>query len=191
MSPEQQEFEKLYGRIRDGSEDAARQLLERCGPHLLAVIRQKLSVHLRSVFDSLDFLQDVWASFFAGELEHSFRDPNALITFLVRMARNKVADEVRRRLGGGKADLSREHSLDGSARFEAAGLTDGLPPPGEQAAASEQWDRLVEGRPFHHVRILEMLRQGYKHTEIAAELGLNEKTVRRLIHKIAASRCRP
>jgi RNA polymerase sigma factor (sigma-70 family) len=190
MSRDQQEFEALLERVRDGSEDAARQLLERYGRHLLAVIRQKLSVHLRSVFDSLDFLQDVWASFFAGELDHSFRDPNALITFLVRMARNKVADEVRKRLGGGKSDITREHSLDGSARFEAAGLTDATPPPGELAAAREQWDRLVAGRPFHHVRILEMRRQGYKHAEIAAALGLNERTVRRLIHKID-SRCRP
>ena len=58
--------------------------------------------------------------------------------------------------------------------------------------ASEEWDRLVQGRPFHHVRILEMLRQGYTHAEIAAELGFNEKTVQRLIQKIkTASRCRP
>jgi RNA polymerase sigma-70 factor (ECF subfamily) len=190
MSREQQEFEELLCRIRDGSEDAARQLLDRYGSHILLVIRQKLNVHLRPVFDSLDFLQEVWSSFFTGEMDQKFRDPNALITFLVRMARNKVVEEVRRRLGGGKSDLMREHSLDGSARFEAAGLTADVPTPGEQAVANEEWERLVKGRPFHHVRILELLRQGYTHGEIAADLGVNERTVRRLINKIA-SRCRP
>jgi RNA polymerase sigma-70 factor (ECF subfamily) len=215
MSREQQEFEELLGRIREAaegstapsrgpgadtgalmgrirkrSEGSARWLLERIGPHLRTVIRQKLPENLRSVFDTIDFLQDVWASFFAGELDQSFHDPNALITYLVRMARNKVADEVRRRLSGGKSDLSREHSLDGSAQFEAAGLADDTPPPGELAASSEEWDRLVRGRPWHHVRILEMLRQGHTHAEIAAKLGFNEKTVRRLIQKIA-SRGRP
>src|SRR5438067_13159333 len=102
MSLEQQEFEQLLAAIREGSEDAARRLLDRYGRHILTVIRQKLDIHLRSVFDSLDFLQDVWASFFADEVKHSFRDPTALIKFLVNMARNKVTTEVRKRVQGEK-----------------------------------------------------------------------------------------
>ncbi len=188
MSREQQEFEELLRRVREGADGAVRQLLERYGHHLRAVIRQKLGVRLRSVFDSLDFLQDVWSSFFSGELDHSFRDPHALLNFLVRMARNKVV-EVTRRRNGRKTGTNREQSLDGSARLEAAGLTDDTPPPTELAVASEQWDRLVQGRPFHHVRMLEMRRQGYTNAEIAAALGVNERTVRRLLEKLTP-RCR-
>jgi RNA polymerase sigma-70 factor (ECF subfamily) len=190
MSREQQEFKELLERIRGGSEDAVRELLDRYGRHILTVIRQKLNYNLRTVFDSLDFLQDVWASFFTGEMEHTFHDPSALMKFLVRMARNKVAEEARRRLTGEKLNFSREHSLDGSARVEAAGLTGNVPAPGDVAVAKEEWERLVEGRPLHHVRILQMLSQGYSHQEIANELGLGQKTVYRLIQKLT-SRCRP
>jgi RNA polymerase sigma-70 factor (ECF subfamily) len=190
MALEQQEFERLLADIREGSEDAVRRLLDRYGRHILTVIRQKLDVSMRSVFDSLDFFQDVWASFFAGDRERAFRDPNALIKFLVSVARNKVTDEMRRRLQGGKYNVSREHSLDGSARVEAAALADELPAPGEQAMAREEWERLLEGRPLYQRQILELLRQGYTHEEIAAELKVNERTVRRLIQRIA-TRCRP
>jgi RNA polymerase sigma-70 factor (ECF subfamily) len=190
MSREQQEFKELFERIRGGSEAAVRELLDRYGRHILTVIRQKLSYNLRSVFDSLDFLQDVWASFFTGELEHTFHDPSALMKFLVRMATNKVAEEARRRLAGEKYNLSREHSLDGSATVEAAGLKAKVPAPWDAVVAKEEWERLVEGRPVHHVRILQMLSQGYSQREIAAKLGLGQKTVYRLIRKLT-SRCRP
>ena len=117
MSREQQEFKELFERIRGGSEEAVRELLDRYGRHILTVIRQRLNYNLRSVYNSSDFLQEVWASFFTGktaELQHIFHDSNALRNYLQRMAQNKVAEEARRRLGGAKLNFSREHSLDGS-----------------------------------------------------------------------------
>jgi RNA polymerase sigma-70 factor (ECF subfamily) len=193
MSREHEEFKELLERVRGGSEDAVRELLDRYGRHILTVIRQKLSYNLRSVYNSSDFLQDVWASFFRGKaaaVQRTFNDPGALMRFLERMAHNKVAEEARRRLGGKKYGLDRERSLDGSARVEAAGLTDNEPAPGDNVVAQDEWERLLEGRPVHHVRILEMLRQSYTHRQIAAELKLSEKTVTRLIQKLL-SRCRP
>jgi RNA polymerase sigma factor (sigma-70 family) len=190
MSREQPDFKRLLERIRGGSEEAVREFLDRYGRHILTVIRQKLNYNLRSVFDSLDFLQDVWASFFTGEMEHTFHDPGALMKFLVRMARNKVAEEARRRLTGEKYNFSRERSLDGSARIEGTGLTGNVPAPGEVAVAKEEWERMVEGRPPHQVRILQMLSQGYSHKEIATELGLGQKAVNRFIQKLVP-RCRP
>jgi RNA polymerase sigma-70 factor (ECF subfamily) len=186
MSGDNQTLSELLDRVREGSDEAVRQLLQRYGPHIRTVIRQKLDIDMRSIFDSLDFLQDVWASFLTGELDHTFHDPNALMKFLVNMARNKVTDEVRRRVRGARHSLARERSLDGSARLEAAGLRAAVPTPGELAVAHEEWERLLEGRPAHHRRILLMLRQGHTHEEIAREMGLNERTVRRLIHKIAS-----
>src|SRR5262245_55448124 len=168
MSQDHDDFRALLERVRQGSEEAVRELLERYGRHLLAVIRQKLDNELRSAFDSLDFLQDVWASFFAGELDHTFHDPRALMQFLVTMARHKVADQWRRRRGTGQAPRARQHSLDGSARYAADGLRAGGPAPGDQVMAREEWDRLLDGRPFHHRRVLQMLALGHTHQEIAA-----------------------
>jgi hypothetical protein len=50
--------------------------------------------------------------------------------------------------------------------------------------ANREWDRLVQHLPLHVVRVLELLRQGFTPAEVAGELGLNERAIRRLIHKI-------
>jgi RNA polymerase sigma-70 factor (ECF subfamily) len=186
MSAEPTEFQLFFERIRAGSPDAVQEFLQHYGRAILTVIRQKLNINLRSVFDSLDFLQDVWASFFSGELDRDFRDPSALMKYLVQMARNKVTDEIRKRLGGGPYNFQCERSLDGSARAEAAALAVSGATPEGQAAAKEEWQRLLEGRPDRQARILRMLVEGHTHDAIAAALGLNEKTVYRLIRSITA-----
>jgi RNA polymerase sigma factor (sigma-70 family) len=184
MAQELQEMLQLLERMRDGSEEAAREFLEKYGRHLLTVIRQKLHYSMRSVFDSLDFLQDVWLSFFRGELKQNFSDPVALTNYLTQMAYHKVADEVRKRLIGEKGNFNRESSLEGSARVAAARLEALASPPDVQVAAKEELARLMEGRPEHHIRILQLLSEGHSAAETATQLGLNRKTVDRLIHQI-------
>ena len=54
---------QLMRSVREGSEDAARMLFDRYAPHIRRVVRRKLHQKLRPQFDSVDFVQDVWASF--------------------------------------------------------------------------------------------------------------------------------
>lgn len=51
-------------RIQAGDEGAARELLQRFEAEVRLVVRRQLPRLLRSRFDSLDFLQSVWGSFF-------------------------------------------------------------------------------------------------------------------------------
>jgi RNA polymerase sigma-70 factor (ECF subfamily) len=181
-----QEFRDLLARIRAGSEEAAQQMLQRYGRHLLYIIRGRMHRKLRSKFDSLDFLQDVWASFFAHPPpQHAFDGPEAFIAFLTRLANNKVAEVTRQRLTGHKFNVNREHSLDGSARIEALRLVDPHAVPVEEVSTDEQWDRLLDTLPVRDQRILRLLRQGHSHLEIARHLGIHEKTVERLVRRIA------
>lgn len=53
------DFFYLIGRVREGSEDAAWQLVERYGGHIRRTVRRALDPRLRSKFDSLDFVQSV------------------------------------------------------------------------------------------------------------------------------------
>jgi RNA polymerase sigma-70 factor (ECF subfamily) len=186
MSAGPNEFKQFFERIRAGSPDAVQEFLHHYGRHILTVIRQKLNISLRTVFDSIDFLQDVWASFFSGELDRDFRDPSALMKYLVQMAHNKITDEVRRRLGKGRFNFQCESSLDGSARVEAAALAVPGATPGDQAAAKEEWERLLNRHSDHHARILRMRSEGHTCDEIAAALGLNKKTVYRHLQRITA-----
>ena len=54
----------FLARIQAGDEDAARELLTRYEAEVRLVVRRQLPRLLRSRFDSLDFLQSVWGSFF-------------------------------------------------------------------------------------------------------------------------------
>jgi RNA polymerase sigma-70 factor (ECF subfamily) len=185
MQQQPEEFTSLMQRIRAGSEGAARLLVEQYGHHILRVVRRMLHKKLRSKFDSADFQQDVWASFFANQPQTTFDHPKALAAFLAKVARNKVLMAHRTRCRFQRHNVNREHSLDGSAAFQAEKVTGREPTPSQLAVAQEKWEQLLEGQPPRHQRILTLVRQGYTQQQIAQELGVDERTVRRVIRKVA------
>jgi hypothetical protein len=60
----EEDFPALMKRVRDGSATAIQELLERYEPSVLKIIRETLPDRLRAQFDSIDFTQDMWKSFF-------------------------------------------------------------------------------------------------------------------------------
>lgn len=186
MAESQDDFTSLMQRVRQGSQDAAREVLERYGPHIVRVIRRRLSRQLRSKFDSTDFVQAVWASFFGIDPQkHTFDSPEALMAFLAAVARNKVIEAYRQRRQYQKYDVSRERSLDSPSTAKLGGPAARQPTPSQAVSAREQWDRLLAELPPQDQRVLELLREGHTHVEVARILNLNEKTVRRVIDRVA------
>jgi RNA polymerase sigma-70 factor (ECF subfamily) len=189
MADQHEEFGLLMGRVRARSDGAARELIDRYGDHILRVIRRRLHRKLRPKYDSIDFMQAVWASFFALPPEkYSFDGPEDLFGFFVDLARNKVVDVVRQRLQSMKYDVNRECPLGGLAVSEEDGLISREPLPQEIAIAREEWERLLQGQPSHYQQILVRWREGRTHEQIAADLGLHEKTVERVIRKLRQER---
>ncbi|HXG11299.1 MAG TPA: sigma-70 family RNA polymerase sigma factor [Gemmataceae bacterium] len=188
MSDGQHDFASLMRRVQEGSPEAAREVCELYGPHIVRVIRRRLSRRLRSEFDSIDFTQAVWASFFALEPERQhFAGPRELMAFLAMVARNKVIEAYRHRVQSQRYGTRREYPLARSAEDDEQTEPPGRQPtPSQFAVAQEQWDRLQAGLPPPYRCILEMLRQGHTHGEIARALGLTEKTVQRVIRLLAA-----
>ena len=179
-------FGDLMRQVCEGSQEAAETLLAEYGPYIRQVVRRKLAGWLRTEFDSLDFVQDVWASFFAQPRSaDAFTKPAALIGFLAGIARHKVVNAYRRRLPDGQHGLRR--SLNGLASAEQE-PTSRDPTPSQVAVEKEQWRRLCLGRSELHRRILELLRQGATHAEIGQELGVNVKTVQRLVRRLEVKR---
>src|SRR5262249_38965554 len=117
-----EEFSTLMKRVREGSHGADRELLERYGPHIRKVIRRKLHRKLRNAFDSSDFEQAVWASFFTTRLrQYTFDRAEALIRFLSRIAENKVIEIYRQRFRCSKYDLNREQRLESTTAEQQPG----------------------------------------------------------------------
>lgn len=171
-------------RIADGDQDAARELLRRYESEVRLVVRRQLPRLLRSRFDSLDFLQSVWGSFFVrvrgGAPE--FEDSRHLVAFLARAAKNKVIDEYRR-AGSRKADMHREEPLwgdgEGPRELTAPGDT-----PSQVAEAHEALGRLRDLLPQERHLLLELKAQGLSSREIGDRLGISERTVQRVLEDL-------
>lgn len=177
---------RLLQAIQSGSEEAAQEFVRKYGDILRRIIRRRMEPRLRSTFDSCDFLQDVFTSFFTKPpAPEAFPSPKALLNYLAVMARHKVGEELRRRLVRPGYNLNREKSLDGSARFEALGQQGPEPTPSEAVMADERWEEMKRRMEAGHQKILELLRQGYTHNAIAEQLGIHPKHVQRLIRHLS------
>ena len=184
MSDSVDTFRSLMQRIGEGSEDAAWELVEQFGDSIRRAVRRSLDARLRSKFDSLDFVQVVWASFFrARDRLARFDGPEQLTAFLVVVARNKVGMEMRRRLATAKYNISRERPLDGRD-LEGAEMSRRQPEPMDVAIARERWNSMLVGKPNHYRQAVELRLQGHTCQEIADTLELDESTVRRCLKKM-------
>jgi RNA polymerase sigma factor (sigma-70 family) len=187
MAQDQADFALLMQRLRAGSQEAARELCHRYGPYILRVVRTKLHKRLRSKYDSSDFAQAVWASFFAHLPEDPTLDqPEALAVFLARLTQHKVIDILRHHFQTQKENINRECSLEDPAISSATNLFARQPTPSQVAEVNEQWEQLLKSQPARYRPILILLREGHTHEEIARKLGLSEKTVQRLVRRLAA-----
>jgi RNA polymerase sigma-70 factor (ECF subfamily) len=173
--------------VRAGSEQAIQELVDTYGGHIRRVVRRRLNKSLRPKFDSLDFVQSMWASFFEHRSEIAeFDSPEALTRYLSRIVSNKVIEQCRRYLQTEKHNVNRERSLHGTEAGEALQPPSPRSTPSEVVQAKEQWQRLLENQPPHYQRMLQLRAEGATFREIAAELGVDEKTVRRVLQRITS-----
>jgi len=175
------DFGELLDRVQEGSAEAALELVQRYGAKLRRAVRRALNARrrLRSVFDSADFEQMVWGSFFRRSEElPQFDDDKQLLAFLTAMADNKVAKAARDRLSRQKHNINRECSLEESME-EARVVRDDQTSTLESLMLREQLVRFLSrlcGRPR---RIVELRLQGRSDAEIAEAMGVTERTIRR------------
>lgn len=177
-------FAALFERVRKGDQDAAWDLVEIYGPHVMRAVRRTLSRDLRAKFDSDDFVQAVWASFFAvAEQISDVQEPGQLVGLLTAMARNKVVDEIRRRVETQKYSVRREEPLWKPDSSEE-GFASREPRPSQVAMARERWNRMMAGQPDHYHVVMRMRLMGKTQRSIAAHLGVSEKTVQRVMDQL-------
>lgn len=183
MRQETREFDELLASARGGCDNAAAELVDTYEPHVRRVVRRLLTREMRSKFDSADFVQAVWATFFrhrAGALRAD--NPEQFVCYLATIARNKLIDETRRRMETQKYNIRRE------ARFEethenalAARRRD---TPSQMAIARERWIQILTDEPESCREIVCMRLAGETHKAIAAKLGISKRTVQRVLKRL-------
>jgi len=178
------EFASLIERVRCGDQDAAWTLIDRYSPHILAVVRRSLNRSLRSKFDSVDFVQAVWASFFRQSPLEKISDPDQFIRFLAGIARHKVLGQYRHHVTVPKRVLGAEIRMADPNRDDPTISRD--PTPSTAAAAREIWKQLVERESPLHQEIIRLRLGGTSYVEIAKTLSINERTARRVVDRLLA-----
>src|SRR5262245_27885379 len=111
MAPASDDFATLFAQAKGGCPDAVGILFTRYAPHVQEIARRRLAKRLRTRFDSVDCTQDVWLSFLRASVERlDFPNERAFLSYLSRMAENKIREEHRRRAAL-KNDFERERPI--------------------------------------------------------------------------------
>ena len=181
-------FADLMRRAMAGDPVAIRDFVALFERELQIMVRNQLPRKLRTQYDSVDFVQAVWKSFFQDlrERPQGFDNAEHLRKFLSAVVRNKVNEQHRRLTRTGKYNVSREQSLY-IRRGDRDVLRDVVshePSPSEEAQGRDRLKQLTAGRSPIEIEVLMLRRQGLTHDEIAARVGINERSVRRTIDAV-------
>jgi RNA polymerase sigma-70 factor (ECF subfamily) len=168
-----------------GDPTAIREFLSRFEEEVRIMVRARLPRKLRSRFDSVDFVQAVWQSFFSDLNQHglNFDSEHHLRKFLEGVVRNKVFEQHRRLTRTAKYDLAREERLyvRRGDRDVPREVISPEPSPSQAAQASDRLEQLTAGCSPLEVDVITLRHQGLTFVEIATQTGVNERTARRII----------
>ncbi len=180
-----EKFHELMSRARAGDPEAVRDFLGRFEREVRVMVRARLPKRLRTRFDSGDFVQAVWQSFFTGPSGSApeFENEEHLRGFLRGVVRNKVGEEHRRQTRTARRDLAREEPLYvARGNHEVAReVPSPDPSPSENVQADDRFEQLMAGFGAREVRVLSLRRQGLTYAEVAERTGMHERSVRRII----------
>jgi RNA polymerase sigma-70 factor (ECF subfamily) len=178
-------FIYLIRRAKAGDPASIQAFVSRYEWEVRVMVRARLPKRLRTRFDSTDFVQVVWQSFFSDlpDKTPDFENERHLRAYLAGVVRNKVGEQFRRLTRTEKCNLAREERLyirRGDRDVPRAVISPD-PSPSKVAQADDRFSQLTAGRAPAEVAVIGLRRQGLTIDQIAAETGFNERTVRRFI----------
>lgn len=176
MSPEIP-FQELMVRVRAGDQEAAGEIVRRYEPAIRRTVRVRLlNSRLRRVLDSMDVCQSVLASFFVRVAlgQYAVETPDDLTRLLVRMARNKVADRVRREQADRRDNRRVEEQGSQVARVAA-----GCDTPSEYVSGKELLEEFRRRLSDEERELADQRALGREWLEIAATLRQTPEALRK------------
>jgi RNA polymerase sigma-70 factor (ECF subfamily) len=172
-------------RWQAGDEQAAAQLYHCYVERLLAVAQRRLSHKLAARLDPEDIVQSVFRSFFgrAQQGKFVFEKSDDIWRLLVKITIHKTLKQV---------DFHSRSKRDAAAEIApAAGPQDVLlahlskePTPAEAAAFVDELEHFLNQLRPEERQIIEKRLQGYDNVEIAAQLQISDRKIRRLMERM-------
>ena len=180
-------FPTFISRIREGDQDAARELVSTFEAVIRREVRLRLGdARLFRVFDSMDISQSVLTSFFhrAGSGQFDLETPEQLVGLLIGMTRNKLAFQVRRQHAGRRDSRKVEPS-----RVDDMDVPSPTPGPSELASDHDLVEAVRGRLGADERRIVDLRADGWEWSEIAGRLGGSAQARRmqlaRAVHRVS------
>jgi DNA-directed RNA polymerase specialized sigma24 family protein len=178
---------ELIRQARMGSQDAFAELRRRLGPFIKHVTGRELTQPLRRLYDSDDFEQTVLMTFFCKAIfQCEFHADGQVLAFLEKLTAYQLFKAGRRHLQSDKRLADRHPDAEGPCA--ASEVVSHEPDPLDAALAGDLLRHLVEILPPVHRHIVLMRWDGHTSAEIAEELGLGERRVRRMLRGVLEQR---
>lgn len=171
--------DEWFARICEGDEEAIAAFVAEYEAEIRAEVRRRFRRRdLRRALDSGDICQSVFKSFFARAAlgRYDIESPEDLAKLLMRMARNKVVDQVRRQQAE-RRDVRRTQSLCPTEHEPM--LRSRAPPPDEAASFAELLVQVRKRLRPAERRIAELRAAGYSWEAVGEQLGEPSEAVRK------------
>lgn len=186
MNSESNNSAEIFASLVRGSRSAPDRLFHRYIHRLSRLARSKLSPRLAQRIDPEDVVMSAYRSFFVAADAGRFTVDEAgqlwalLATITLRKLYRSSAHH-----SAEKRSINREIIPDEKFDLNQQVLS-GQPTPEEAVALGEELQHLLASLSERDRRIVELRLQGYQIQNIAEELAVNEKTVRRSLKQIVA-----
>jgi RNA polymerase sigma factor (sigma-70 family) len=181
-SPEEQALIDLW---RGGDQDAARKIVERYFDRLLVLARRRISQRLASRVDPEDIVQSVFRTFFVRlkEGQFVFQDEDDLCKLLMRITLHKTLRQVAFHKAA-KRDPNLETNQGDHHREQLLSILDKEPSAEASIAFLDQLEHFLGQFEEQTGQILKMRLEGYSNDEIAKELGIYDRKIRRAVERV-------
>lgn len=181
MTTSDTSLDSLLVRLNSGDWSAAEIVFRRFEPYLRMIVRRQISGAMQSKFNSSDIVQSVWADLLQGfrNGRWRFEDVGHLQAFLVKATQNRFLDRVRQQ----RTPLEHERAL--TATDESQIPHNRAPRASQEVRLVELWSEITKTCSEPHRVLLELKRQGKSLSEIAAQTGYHESSIRRILYDLA------
>ncbi len=180
--PEEQVLIDLW---RGGDQNAARQIVERYFDRLLRLAQRRISQRLASRVDPEDILQSVFRTFFVRlkEGQFVFQDEDDLCKLLMRITLHKTLRQVAFHKAA-KRDPTMETNQGQAHQEQLLTILDKEPNAEATVTFLDQLEHFLGQLEPQTRQILEMRIQGHTNEEIAKELNIYDRKIRRAVERV-------
>jgi RNA polymerase sigma-70 factor (ECF subfamily) len=176
---------ELVAQWRAGNQDAARLLFDRYVDRLVALARRRIGPRLARRVDAEDVVQSVFRTVFGRLREGQFHieAQDDLCKLLMRVTVHKALRQIEYH-GAGKRDANREAPQGNASYDDLMNVLADEPPPEAVVAFLDQLEHFLAGLGPLERQVVELRLQGHSSEEIATQLGVIDRRVRRIVERV-------